>query len=104
MLETITIGELAGALAVIVAVVGGISYITKPIKDYNEKNKALEKEIEAIKEHQDNDNKRLTTLEADSKMTLRVLNEILGHLQTGNNSGGMSKVKNDLEKYIIERK
>lgn len=103
MIENITVGEIITALTLIGVLGGGISYVYKPIKAFNEKNKLIEKEIEAVKEHQDNDNKRLNSLEADSKMTLRVLNEILEHLQTGNNSGGMQKVKKDLEKYIIER-
>ena len=103
MLENITISEWVGAFAVIMALGGGITYITKPIKDYNTKQKQIDEEIKLIKVHQDNDNKRLATLEADSKMTLRVLNEILGHLQTGNNTGGMSKAKAELERYIIDR-
>ena len=103
MLESLTVGEIVGAISVIGVLIAGVGYITKPIKDYNEKYKQMQDEIKNIKLHQDNDNKRLATLESDSKMTLRVLNAILGHLQTGNNSGEMKDAKQALEKYIIER-
>lgn len=103
MLESLTVGEIVGAISVIGVLIAGAGYITKPIKDYNEKYKEMQDEIKNIKLHQDNDNKRLATLESDSKMTLRVLNAILGHLQTGNNSGEMKDAKQALEKYIIER-
>lgn len=103
MLEGITIGEIVGAISVIGVLIAGIGYITKPIKDYNLEKRKIEDEIDNIKTHQDNDNKRLATLEADSKMTLQVLNAILGHLQTGNNTGGMAEAKKALENYIINR-
>lgn len=103
MLENITIGEIVAALAIIVSCGSGIAYITKPLKEFTNKQRQIDEEIENIKSHQDNDNKRLATLEADSKMTLQVLNAILGHLQTGNNTGGMAEAKKALENYIINR-
>lgn len=103
MLEGITIGEIVTAISVIGVLIAGVGYITKPLKEYTNKQRQIDDEIENIKSHQDNDNKRLATLEADSKMTLQVLNAILGHLQTGNNTGGMAEAKKALEKYIINR-
>lgn len=102
-MENITIGQIVTIGAFIMTAGGVIGYLLKPVKAYQEKTKQIDKEIEKIKEHQDNDNERLKTLERDSKMNLRVLNEILSHLQTNNNTNGMAKVKKDLEEYIIER-
>jgi response regulator of citrate/malate metabolism len=102
-MDSLTVEQLLGYGTAIVAAGGVIGYLIKPFAAYMKKTKQIDKEIEAIKEHQDNDNKRLEVLERDSKMNLKVQNAILGHLQTGNNTGNMSKVKKELENYIIER-
>lgn len=92
----ITLNQIITGGGIITGIIALITYLTKPVKEFSSR-------VEKLEEHSQNDNDRLKALEADSKMSLRVLNAILGHLQTGNNTGEMAKAKSDLENYIINK-
>ena len=93
---SITLTELLAGGAIITSLVALFKNVSKPITEFTDR-------IEKLEAHQDADNKRLKVLEEDSKMTLKTLNAILGHLQTGNETKEMSKQKKELEEYIISR-
>lgn len=51
----------------------------------------------------DNDNKRIETIEESSKLTLKSLLAILGHMESGNHTGELQKRREELEHFLIER-
>lgn len=76
-MENITLGQIAGAIAIITALWVFADRITKGI------NGALDKKLDPMKE--------------DLEMLSSVTYEMLDHLATNNNSGGM---KAALDKYV----
>lgn len=70
--------------------------------------KAVKKPSDDVMEMLDRDNKRLRTLEEDSKYfhnAVKLLIQsnfaILGHLRTANNTGEMAKIEEDIKTFLI---
>ena len=70
--------------------------------------KGIKKPSDDVMEMLDRDNKRLRTLENDSKYfhnAVKLLIQsnfaILGHLRTANNTGEMAKVEEDIKTFLI---
>lgn len=65
----------------------------------------MEKEIEEIKEHLDNDNKRISSLEESSKLTLRGINALIEYDINGDNEdkAKLEAVKDDISNFLINR-
>lgn len=89
-IESITLGQVALAVAFIVALVKGIDAITayfkKPADDVEDKI-----------------TKRLDKMEADSKMTLKAVYALLQHEVTGDHATDMNKLYTEISNYIIEK-
>lgn len=88
-IEGVTLEQVAMLVAFIVALAKGIDYIVamfkKPTTDLDEKI-----------------GKRLEKIEADNKMTLRVLFSLLQHDVTGDHVNDMSKLYDELQKYLLD--
>ena len=92
------------SICVSIAVVGAaITYIYKGIK-------FAKKPSDDINEKLDNDNKRLKSLEGQYRyivssigVLMRSNLVILRHLQTGNESGKMSKMEQELQNFLIDQ-
>ena len=95
-MENITLGQVAAALGFLVAFFGGIAYFVKPVRTFEER-------IQKIEKNQDNDNKRLKTLESDTKQILLSVNALLNHSIDNNHIDKLKQRKNELDNYLIER-
>lgn len=102
-LENVTIGQVIAIFVVLEAIGKGIGWLLTPYKRRQEKDKTIVDRIKEAEQHLDNDNKRLTTLEADTKQILWAVNALLGHAIDNNHTGEMAKAKEELDKYLIKR-
>ena len=97
-MENITLGQLSGWIAFIVAIFGGFGYIVKPVK----------KRIDQIDDHE----KRLKESEKDReeihelmRINLVSIKELLKHgIEDGNNKDGMKKAEKEIDDYLIKKK
>ena len=102
-MNDITIEQIVAGLGIIIALGGGIKYILTPVIKYNEQQKGIELRFKKHDEKLDNDNKRLNTLENDTKQILLSVNALLSHSINGNDTAKLSQRKEELDKYMIER-
>lgn len=93
MIEHICI-SVAVVGAALTYIIKGIRFAKKPADDVNKK--------------LDSDNKRLVKLEEESEYISKSIGilmksnlAILGHLQTGNNSGKMSEMEREIQDFLI---
>jgi len=90
MIENVTIGQVGVLVAFIVALVKGVDVIfawfKKPAED-------VEGKI----------TKRLDKIEADNKMTMKMLYYLLQHEVTGNHTTDMEALFREASNYIIEK-
>jgi hypothetical protein len=98
-----TLEQIAGALAFIVALGAGIKYILAPVIQYQSRQKSIDDKFEDIDGKLDNDNRRLLTLENDTKQILRAVNALLGHAMDNNHTGEVANAKKLLDEYLIGR-
>ena len=95
-MENITIGQIAAAVAFLVAFFGGLKVLTTPLQNN-------ENRIKKIELHQDNDNKRLDALEKDTKQILLSVNVLMQHSIDNNHTDELKKRKSELDTYLIQR-
>lgn len=95
-MENITLGQIVGAIGLISAIVVAIKSALKPIQTF-------EKRIEAIEQHQNNDNKRLKVQEQDLKTILRTEIAILQHMIDGDHVDDCRKLLKEVQDYLIEK-
>lgn len=90
MIENVTIGQVGMFVAFIVALVKGVDVIfawfKKPADDVADKI-----------------GKRLDKIEADNKMTLKVVYSLLQHEVTGDHTNDMDKLYTEVSNYIIDK-
>lgn len=102
-MENMTLGQIATGLSFLMLLFGGLSYVLKPVKNYQDKQKEVDERIKKIEEHQDNDNKKLNRLEADTKQILLSVNALLNHSIDNNHSEQLKERKQELDQYLIKR-
>lgn len=95
-MEQITLSEIVVGLGLIVALFGYVKTLTAPITEFK-------REVEAIKLHQDNDNKRLNTLEKDTRMILKATRTLVAHGVDSNHTGELKKMQDELDEYLINK-
>lgn len=74
-------------------------------KKYKAPGVNMEEEIQQIKEHLDNDNKRINALEESSKLTLRGINALIEFDISGESDDKqkLEAVKDDITDFLINR-
>jgi len=96
MLENITLGEIVSIMAITGALLTYVKNAIKPIKDFSDR-------VDKIEKHQDNDNKRLEKIEQDNRQILKALKVLIAHNITGNNTGEMKRISDELDDYLINK-
>ena len=92
------------------AVIGMTGFIISKINKYKKPNQIQDKRLDDI-EHQlesfkkmfSNDNDRIKGIERGNRVTQRALLALLSHGIDGNEIDAMSKAKEELENYLIQR-
>ena len=108
MLENITLGQVALAVAFIVGLYGGIKYLKKEVKDAI--NEMLKDEFRSVGDKLDNDNKRIKALEEQMGFLYKAISlllqddiAILEHLRTNNATGKMAEQEAKVQDFLIQR-
>ena len=96
---TITSQQILGVCSFIVAVWGA----WKIVKEIKKPGDDIKKQVEKHQELLDNDNKRLSEIEASNKLMLQALLVSINHDITGNGLEKMKEVRDKLQDYLIER-
>ena len=108
MLENINLGQVAAVVAFVVALIGGIKYLKKEIKDAI--TEMLKDEFKSIDDKLDKDNKRIKDLEDANKFMYKAISlllqddlAILEHLRTNNSTGKMAEQEQKVQDFLIQR-
>ena len=108
MLENITLGQVALAVAFIVGLYGGIKYLKKEVKDAI--NEMLKDEFRSVGDKLDNDNKRIKEIEKQMGFMYKAISlllqddiAILEHLRTNNATGKMAEQEAKVQDFLIQR-
>lgn len=108
MLENITLGQVAAIIAFAVALIGGIKYLKKEVKDAI--SEMLKEEFDSVDEKLDKDNRRINDLEDTNKFMYRAISlllqddlAILEHLRTNNSTGKMAEQEQKVTEFLIQR-
>ena len=92
----ITMGNIVVLIAGLTTLIGFITKITSPYTD-------LKNRIEKVEEHQDTDNKRLKSLEDDTRLILKATRVLVAHSVSNNNTGELKKVQSEIDNYLINK-
>lgn len=90
-MEEITIGQIASALALIVAILGGVKYLKGCLVS------CIQNEMKPIKEKLTAAEEKVIVMESKIAAVEEISYITLSHMKTGNNKGEMQKV---LDKYV----
>lgn len=108
MLENLTLGQVAAAIAFVVALYGGVKYLKKEVKDVMPE--MLKDEFKSVDDKLDNDNKRIKDLEDANKFMYKAISlllqddiAILEHLRTNNATGKMAEQEQKVQEFLIQR-
>ena len=69
----------------------------------NQRLDALEKKVDKFAEFFDRDNKRLNSLDEGNRVTQQALLALMSHAINGNDVDKLSRAKDDLESYLINK-
>lgn len=64
---------------------------------------ALEKKVDKFSEYLDRDNRRLNSLDEGNRVTQQALLALMSHAINGNDIDKLSRAKDDLESYLINK-
>ena len=99
-----------GICAAIVSISAATTVIVKliqhakaPDRKQNERLDELEKKVKHFDSLFDNDNKRLNELEEGNRVTQQALLALLSHSINGDDTDKLTKARDDLQRYLIER-
>lgn len=94
------IGAIGGAISVIEHVVSRATMKSNKIAaQVIEHDHTLEKHSEYL----DNDNKRLKDVEDTNRLIMRGIMNLLSHEIDGNHTSQLEEVRNDMNKYLLDR-
>lgn len=92
--------SISAATTVIIKI---IQHAKAPDKKQDERLDALERKVKHFAELFDNDNERLKELEEGNMVTQQAILALLSHSINGNDTDKLTKARDDLQKYLIER-
>ena len=69
----------------------------------NQRLDALEKKVDKLSEYLDRDNRRLNSLDEGNRVTQQALLALMSHAINGNDIDKLSRAKDDLESYLINK-
>lgn len=96
---TITSSQILAICAFISAIWG----VYKIIKELKKPSEDLRKEVEKHSKLLDTDDRRLKEIEDSNKMILQTLLAMINHNITGNGIENMKKIRDDLQKYLVDK-
>lgn len=105
-MEHVTETDILAAAVVILAIVAAWNTIWSGIKNYREARKPqndLRATVEAHGKMLAKDKERLDELEESNRLLLRAISQLIEHELTGNHDDQLVSVKDDINKFLINR-
>lgn len=100
----ITICTVITCTAAVASIIASVAKAAKgPNARQDERITALETDVKQIKQHIDNDNKRIKSIEAGNRITQQALLALMSHAINGNDIDKLEKARDDLQQYLIEK-
>ena len=107
---TITLGLVLKVCAVIVTIGGALAYIAKWLSKLTQPITDMQITLERHAEYLERDKERLDKLEKEidgnkdaTNLILKSIMTMLAHMETGNSTKQMAKMRKDIEEYLIDR-
>ena len=107
---TITLGLILKVCGGIVAVGGALAYIAKWLNKLTQPSTDMQITLEKHAEYLERDKERLDKLEKEidgnkdaTNLILKSIMTMLAHMETGNSTKQMAKMRKDIEEYLIDR-
>lgn len=95
-----TITTVSAAVAVIIKIV---QKAKQPNQNQNERIERLENKVKQFEDYFDKDNKRLLELEEGNRVTQQSLLALLSHSINGNDIEKLTKARDNLQQYLIDK-
>lgn len=92
----ITMSMLLSWIGGVSVIVGFVAMVGKPFKKYDER-------LKTIEQYKQTDNERLNDLEKDTKLILRSVKVLVAHSVSGNSTGELKKIQNEIDEYLISK-
>lgn len=100
----ITICTIITCTAAVASIIASVTKAAKgPNARQDERIAALETDVKQIKQHIDNNNKRIKSIEAGNRITQQALLALMSHAINGNDIDKLEKARDDLQQYLIEK-
>ena len=107
---TITLGLILKVCGVIVAIGGALAYIAKWLSKLTQPITDMQITLERHAEYLERDKERLDKLEKEidgnkdaTNLILKSIMTMLAHMETGNSTKQMAKMRKDIEEYLVDR-
>ena len=107
---TITLGLILKVCAAIVAIGGALAYVAKWLNKLTQPITDMQITLEKHAEYLERDKERLDRLEKEldgnkdaTNLILKSIMTMLAHMETGNSTKQMAKMRKDIEEYLVDR-
>lgn len=107
---TFTLSDVLWICGAVCTIAAALAVFTKALKKaqepeavQNQRLDALEKKVDKFAEFFDRDNKRLNSLDEGNRVTQQALLALMSHAINGNDIEKLSRAKDDLESYLINK-
>lgn len=96
-------GAVCTIAAAIAVIINAYKKTREPEHIQNQRLDALEKKVDKFAEFFDRDNRRLNSLDEGNRVTQQALLALMSHAINGNDVDKLSRAKDDLESYLINK-
>lgn len=103
MIQDLTLEQICAALVFLTTLLGGLSYVLKPLKNYKDKQIEVDNRLDKIEEREEKDDKRFEKYDKDLQQVLLSVNVLLSHSIDNNHTQQLKDRKKELDEYLITR-
>lgn len=96
-------GAICTTAAALTVIINAYKKAREPESVQDQRLDALEAEVKRFSEYLDRDNRRLNLLDEGNRVTQQALLALMSHAINGNDIEKLSKAKDDLESYLINK-
>lgn len=102
-MQNLTLEQIGAGLVFIMTFCGGLSYVLKPLRNYKERQDAVDKRLEKLEEHKNKEVIRFEKYDKDLQQVLLSVNVLLSHSIDNNHTQQLKERKAELDEYLIKR-
>ena len=96
-------GAVCTISAAVAVIIKAVAKAQEPEAVQNQRLDALEKKVDKLAEYLDRDNRRLNAVDEGNRITQQALLALMSHAINGNDIEKLTRAKDDLENYLINK-